>query len=106
MDDARFLSILNSALAESGVDLSAPASPSDPAAVAAWAAFLRRCVSQGISIADPRWAGLEVRGAGKRRALALSPGSEPGPQQAGGETDFRVGLALLMAMLGRQDETS
>lgn len=101
MDDARFLAIINRALRESTVDLAAPASPSDPRAVAAWADFLRRCVARGISIADPRWRDLVLRSTEGRPGLVLaSEGrTRAGDAQEDG-ADFTLGLSLLMSLLG------
>lgn len=102
MDNARFLFILNRAVRQSGLDLTAPASPSDPAAVAAWAGLLRRCVADGVSIADPRWRDLEVRSTGGSSQLVL--GSEE-DESGDGEADFTLGLSLLMSMLGGRRDT-
>lgn len=101
MDNARFLAVLNQALRESGLDLAAPTSPTDPAAVAAWAGFLRLCVAQGVSIADSRWRSLEMRSHQGSHSLVLAPGHLEREQAADGEEDFTLGLSLLMSMLGR-----
>lgn len=101
MENTRFLSILNLALHESGLDLATPTSPTDPAAVAAWADFLRRCVSEGISITDPRWRALEMRTAAGAHRLVLVPRPDEvdaSPTEDG--ADFTLGLSLLMSMLG------
>ena len=103
MDNARFLSILNRAARKSGLDLAGPASGSDPRVVAAWAEFLRECMGHGVSIADPRWRALEIRASGGAPTLALT--SDGGEADADGETDFTLGLSLLISMLGRNSDT-
>lgn len=105
MDNSRFLAILNRALRESGVNPAVPASPTDPGAVAAWAGFLRACVAEGVSIADPRWRELEVRGKDGAHLLALSARGRRAPApvdpaEPEDKTDFTLGLSLLMSMLG------
>jgi hypothetical protein len=102
MDDKHFLDALNRAVGESGVDLSAPATASDPASVAAWAGFLRRAVALGVSIADPRWKRLEAHTRGGVPGLRLAVDANPEPAEDD-ETDFTLGLSLLMSMLGRTD---
>ncbi len=99
MDDTRFLSVLNAALEACGLDLSVPASPRDPEAVAAWARFLSACAEQGVSIADPRWARVELRRRNGVPRLAL-PSGGPSDAPAAGQQDFRVGLSLLMSLFG------
>lgn len=102
MDDTRFISVLNRSLTESGLDLSAPASPADPRVVSAWADFLRRCVAAGVSIADPRWRELEVRKTGGMPSLVLRrSGASKAPDATG---DFTLGLSLLMSMLERNPD--
>jgi hypothetical protein len=98
MDNSRFLAILNRAARESGLDLSGPASPSDPSVVSAWAGFLRECVDAGVSIADPRWRTLEIHLVGGVPTLSLA--SAPPESDGDGEDDFTLGLSLLISMLG------
>ena len=102
MDNARFLSILNRALRDSGIDLSAAVSPSDAGLVAAWADLLRRCTAAGVSIADPRWRDLEVRLVGGTPKLVLA--GKGGADASDEESDFTLGLSLLMSMLGRSPD--
>lgn len=102
MDNAKFLSILNRAVRESGLDLAAPAAPADPAVVAAWAELLRRCVASGVSIADPRWREVEIRVQGGTAQFALGKGTAS--DASGDETDFTLGLSLLVSLLGRKPD--
>jgi hypothetical protein len=99
MDNTRFLAALNASIAESGLDLSVPASPRDPQAVAAWAGFLRACVARGVTIADPRWQHLVLRSAGSASKLVLVDADDTDAPDAG-EVDFRLGLSLFMSLLG------
>jgi hypothetical protein len=99
MDDTRFLLVLNAALQACGLDPSVAASPRDPAAVAAWARFLSACAEQGVSIADPRWARVELRRGDGGSRLVLPTGARGAPP-VDGQQDFRVGLSLLMSLFG------
>lgn len=100
MDDRRFLSILNESMDECGLDPYRPVSPDDPAAVAAWAGFLSRCMSRGISITDTRWSRLELRRRQGGATIILPPGTGRRPDPESSSQDFRVGLSLLISMLG------
>jgi hypothetical protein len=102
MDDARFISVLNRSLTESGLDLSAPASPGDPKVVTAWADFLRRCAAAGVSIADPRWRELEIRRSGGTTSLVMRRSGSS--RTADTTDDFTLGLSLLMSMLEREPD--
>jgi len=102
MTDRRFLSILNQVAGAMGSELFEPGGTSgDAAAIAAWARFLQSCVERGISVGDTRWRILEMKRTGGRARFSL-PGT--GDDSARGAGDFSVGLALLMAMLGRDEE--
>jgi hypothetical protein len=103
MDNSRFLAILSQAARRSGLDLSGPASPSNPAIVAAWAGFLRECVAAGVSIADPRWRALEIRSPLGTPTFALAP--DPVEPDGDERADFTLGLSLLISMLGRNADT-
>jgi hypothetical protein len=104
MNDRRFLAILNDVAGEMGPQLFDPgAGPGDARAVATWARFLHACVARGVMVGDRRWHALELRSVAGRPRFALpESGGDAQPDSAG---DFSVGLALLMAMLGREDES-
>lgn len=95
--------MLNEAWDAVGLDWRSPPAPSDPAAVAAWARFVAACAQQGVSVGDPRWQRLEVRRRNGRPRFRLPnrDGREPFTPDA---KDFRVGLALLVSLLGRELE--
>jgi hypothetical protein len=102
MNDRRFLTILNEVAAELETGL-LDASPGrrESEAIQAWAGFLRSCVERGVSVGDPRWRLLEIRRTAGRPRFALPEADRPAAAEA--ESDFGVGLALLMAMLTRGD---
>ncbi|HEX5132920.1 MAG TPA: hypothetical protein VFX92_10585 [Candidatus Krumholzibacteria bacterium] len=102
MDNNRFIAALNAALRETRLDPSIPAPAGNPAAVAAWAAFLHACVGRGVSITDPRWERLVLRHAAGRPVLALGDDARAG-DEPGEADDFRLGLSLLMSLLGDED---
>jgi hypothetical protein len=95
LDDDRFLAVLNEAAERCGPDWSAPGSATDPRALAWWAAFLKACVQGGVSVGDPRWRRLEVVRVGPRSRFRLAGGAPSAPP----DSDFRLGLALLMGLL-------
>jgi hypothetical protein len=96
--DRRFVSTLNTVWDELGLDWGTPPAPADPAAVASWARFLAACAQRGISVGDPRWRRLEVRRKDGRPRFHLPIGPGSGTSSTG--KDFRVGLALLVSLLG------
>jgi hypothetical protein len=98
IDDRRFVSTLNSVWDELGLDFGNPPAAADPVAVAAWARFLAACAQRGVSVGDPRWRRLEVRRREGRPRFHL-PTSPDAQTNATGK-DFRVGLALLVSLLG------
>jgi hypothetical protein len=97
IDDRRFVSTLNRVWDELGLNWGDPPAPADPDAVAAWARFLAACTQSGISVGDPRWRRLEVHGRDGRPRFHLPSGT--GTATSTGK-DFRVGLALLVSLLG------
>lgn len=59
-----------------------------------WAQFLELCVKKGISLGDARWRRLIVTRREPHTIFALEGGLEAPP-----DTDFRVGLQLLLGGL-------
>ena len=67
-----------------------------------WVRFLEICVKEGVSLSDDRWA-----------SVAMEQGSEytrfwldSRDQEGGSDEDFRVGLQLLMGLLGTRENES
>jgi hypothetical protein len=67
--------------------------------LAAWAKFLEECVKSGISLSDERWQWLSAEPRSSYTRFSLEDTGEP-PS----DSDFRVGLQLLMGMLEDEDE--
>ena len=66
--------------------------------LAEWAKFLEDCVKQGVALSDERWGRVTVQSKSPHTVFALeeSSGVRVDP-------DFRVGLALLMGLLGEHE---
>jgi hypothetical protein len=100
MDNEQFVAKLNRILTERHLKLPQLDRTTSPSAevVAVWAAFLRECVKSGIHISDPRWRQLSLvrRGPVTQFVLDAPEAGEP-------DDDFKVGLKLLMGMLGGAD---
>ena len=97
MDDAQFIARINRILGESGSELPfpSPAEVPDGGAVARWAAFLEACVKAGIQLSDARWQQLTVVRHGSVVELELDPS-----HNSDTDDEFKVGLQLLMGLLG------
>lgn len=104
MDDQQFIASINRASSESRLRLpgvGASASPSSEA-VSAWAGFLERCVKSGVELSDARWRRLTVERDKPVTSFLLQAGSDLDEDD---DSEFRVGLALLMGMLGTSDNS-
>ncbi len=98
MNDARFISILNSLAKERRIKLPVLRGDERPAssAVAIWADFLENCVKRGVSLSDTRWQRVSIKEVAGCTAFVLEGGCDPPP-----DPDFRVGLQLLMGLMGQ-----
>jgi len=101
MDSDQFVAKLNRIAAEYPGELPLLDGQKAPSSevIAAWAAFLQRCVKAGIHISDERWQSLRMVRRGGTVEFTLD---EPGRGEP--DEDFRVGLQLLMGMLGEPDD--
>jgi hypothetical protein len=101
MNDAQFLKNINRITAEHRLRLPMIGEAKSPSAeVSAWAEFLELCVKNGIKISDPRWRRLAFAKQNPVTVFELQgPSSEPT------DTDFRVGLQLLIGMLEKEAES-
>jgi len=101
MDNDQFVAKLNRIAAESPGELPVLDGQKEPSSevIAAWAAFLQRCLKAGIRISDERWQSLSMTRRGGVVEFALD---EPG--RGDPDEDFRVGLQLLMGMLGEPED--
>ena len=95
MDDEMFITKLNEIVQKNRLKLpvlgAAELSGDD---IARWAHFLELCVKKGFSLADPRWRRLTVTKREPHTIFSLEGGLEAPP-----DTDFRVGLQLLLGGL-------
>lgn len=95
MDDERFIATLNNITSQSRLRLPViDESPPSGEAVSAWAAFLQQCVKRGLKLSDPRWGRVTIEQHKPVTVFELRGSSSEAP-----DTDFRVGLQLLMGML-------
>jgi hypothetical protein len=101
VNDYQFLKSINRITAEHGLALPMIGDAAAPSAeVSAWAGFLELCVKNGIKISDPRWRRLAVAQEKPVTVFELQGrSSEPT------DTDFRVGLQLLIGMLEKDGDT-
>jgi hypothetical protein len=97
MPDELFLDKINEILRAGGFDL--PLLPLDepppPDALSPWAAFLERCAARGLRLSDPRWRRLRLDRRDGRLHFVLEGLADPPPDE-----DFRIGLQLLLGMIG------
>ena len=99
MNDDQFLKNVNRITAEHGLALPMIGdTQSGGDEVSAWAEFLELCVKKGIKMSDPRWRRLAVA-----RQKPVTVFELQGPSSGPTDTDFRVGLQLLIGML-EQDQ--
>lgn len=101
MDSDQFVAKLNRIAADLPGELPVLDGQKAPSSgvIAAWAAFLQRCVKAGIHISDERWQSLSMTRRGGVVEFSLE---QPGHGEP--DEDFRVGLQLLMGMLGESDD--
>jgi hypothetical protein len=95
MDDELFINKLNEIVEKHNLKLPVLDS-SEPLTgeISAWVRFLELCVKKGISLGDPRWRRLTVTRRDPHTVFSLEGGLEAPP-----DTDFRVGLQLLLSGL-------
>lgn len=97
MNDQRFISTLNAVWSEHGMQMPALRDDESPSSefLAQWAGFLEGCVKKGIGLSDTRWQRVTIATDSPGREFTLLAGDETQP-----DADFRVGLQLLMGLLG------
>ncbi len=96
MNDQRFLTILNTVSRERGFYMPVLKSGESPSSgfLEDWAEFLETCVRSGVGLSDPRWQRVTIESNTPHSQFALEAGGEPTE-----DSDFRVGLQLLLGML-------
>jgi hypothetical protein len=101
MEDTAFLSKLNSIARLESLKLPFLQNGESPSGefLADWARFLELCVKEGVPLSDPRWKRVTVSSNAPHTRFDLESG-ESTPD----DPDFRVGLQLLMGMLGDDEE--
>ena len=100
MDDDVFVSKLNEISREHRLKLP-PLKESElpsSAFLDTWTQFLTVCVKKGLSLSDSRWKRLTVLSNSPHTRFSLEGEGEPPVDH-----DFRVGLQLLMGMMGGQE---
>ncbi len=101
MDDRAFVTRLNDITREHRLKLPVLRKDEDASGhfLSDWVKFLELCVKKGLHLSDPRWQQLSVEG--DRPHTRFSIETEGAPPA---DPDFRVGLQLLMGMLGEDEE--
>ena len=100
LDDHQFLVRINREAARAGQPLP-PLAGQSPDTLRVWGAFLEACLRSGISLSDQRWERVSVSSREPVTAFELGSG---GPERDEEDDDFRLGLQLLMGMLGDRQE--
>jgi len=100
LDDHQFLTLINREAARAGGPLPPLAEPS-PDTLRTWGTFLEACLRNGISLSDQRWERISVV---SRDPVTVFELSSAAPAPADDDDDFRLGLQLLMGMLGDRQE--
>jgi hypothetical protein len=97
MEDEQFIACINKIAAENRLRLPVidESSPTGEA-ISAWADFLQLCVKRGIMLSDPRWERVTI---GKHKPVTVF--ELHGTSAERRDSDFRVGLQLLMGMLDK-----
>ena len=102
MDDKTFVTQLNNIARDNSFKLPVLGRDESPDGkfISDWALFLELCVKKGLSLADSRWQQLHVEAAAPHTRFSIETSGAPSTEDA----DFRVGLQLLMGMLGSKDQ--
>ena len=100
LDDHQFLLTINREAARAGRPLPSLVDQS-PDTLRVWGSFLEACLRNGISLSDPRWERVSVSSREPVTAFELGSGA---PTRGDDDDDFRLGLQLLMGMLGDRQE--
>ena len=103
IDDQKFISRLNEISRNQGAPLPVLKRQEDPTGdfMSSWARFLEACVKEGIPLSDPRWQRLGVSDDRAYTHFTLE-----GDDGSDKDADFRVGLQLLMGILGDGEDES
>jgi hypothetical protein len=101
MEDTVFVSKLNSIARDESLKLPFLSTGESPSTefLDDWARFLELCVKEGVQLSDARWKRVTVTSNAPHTRFALDLG-EDDPE----DPDFRVGLQLLMGMLGPEED--
>jgi hypothetical protein len=100
MNDEMFIKKLNEIVRDNKLDLPVlGAREPSVSEISTWARFFELCVRKGLSLGDPRWQRLNITYQDPFTFLSLEGGPIPPP-----DTDFRVGLQLLLGGLHPDDE--
>ena len=99
LDDHQFLIRINREAARAGQPLPPLAEPSSET-LRVWGAVLEACLRKGISLSDRRWGQVSVASRAPVTAFHLDT-ARPAQDD---DDDFKLGLQLLMGMLGDRQE--
>lgn len=102
MNDDHFISTINEILRENHIALPVIKGGVPPTSddVSLWAGFLESCVKRGVMLSDERWDRVTIQ---KHKPVTVLALLEAEATTAAPEPDFKVGLQLLLGMLGNED---
>jgi hypothetical protein len=97
MDDDVFISKLNEITREYRLKLPILEGGREPkgSELEVWARFFELCLKKGISLGDQRWKRVKMETSGSRAVFSLE-----GTRAEAADSDFRVGLKLLLSLFG------
>ena len=98
MNDQQFISVLNRVSQEMRLQMPILEAPESATSefLGEWAAFLEGCVKRGLGLSDDRWQRVAIESNTPHSRFTLDAAED-----LSRDSDFRVGLQLLLGMLDR-----
>jgi hypothetical protein len=106
MDDRAFVDILNR-IARTGEIALHPLHAGDGLSgdeMDRWASFLGLCMNEGVPLDDERWGRIQVLSSDGGTVFRLKEPDQEKGKTEGHDSDFRVGLQLLLGLLTGYEE--
>ena len=101
MNDHQFVSVLNAVSRDNRLRMPILDSPEAATSefLSEWAGFLEDCVRKGAALSDTRWERVSIESNAPYSRFTLEKGDDPTR-----DSDFRVGLQLLLGLLRAEDK--